>query len=253
MDRLTVTSLKVHWGIMNRRNKACRQSMGLLAQSGRPNAVDKRYQTVQDAAEVSAGSIWPRLEYLDRWCSAMRKSTLPDWEDSEGKDTAGRGCLLNQCVVGSSWNIWHFRLIGSLMKGLKTNYRFGLCLMPTESILLWRMNEVFHYYRGSLLPQLQHNQNCCTIWFFSMKRLLGELAHTSSWGRQDSICISCPQPSFRDNTHPAISSSPLNFLCFSQLWLKTFSALLPGSDTIPSSIPSSVLISDPLWPLFAFH
>lgn len=78
MGRLTVTSLKVHWGIMNRRNKACRQSMGLLAQSGRPNAVDKRYRTVQDAAEVSAGSIWPRLEYLDRWCSAMRKSTLPD-------------------------------------------------------------------------------------------------------------------------------------------------------------------------------
>ena len=79
--------------------------MGINSTDRKASATGKGYQTVQEVAEIATGSICPRLEYLDRRCSAMRKSALSDREDSEGKAVVGKECLLNQYVIGISSNI----------------------------------------------------------------------------------------------------------------------------------------------------
>lgn len=154
-----------------------------------------------------AGSIQP-----------VRLALLSGWEGSEGKGIVGKRCLLMQCVVGISWNNWHLRLIGPMMKGLNHTLKFGECLMVIESIKLLWTNEVFHSYWGSLLPSLQHKKtDCKCLLLFQWIRILSDLSHTNSSGFQGSHrrCashISHLHCSFRDNSHPA--RSPLNFPLF---------------------------------------
>lgn len=73
------------------------------------NVAEGTYSTVQ----VSFGQ---GMTALTGSTQPVRRSTLWGWEIGEGKGTVGEGCLLMQYVVGFSWNIWHLRLIGSMIK-----------------------------------------------------------------------------------------------------------------------------------------
>lgn len=70
-------TLEFHWGIKSRKNKAYGQRMG-ISPDRKANAMGKGHQTVREVAEIATGGICPRLDSLDRQCSAMRKFTLSD-------------------------------------------------------------------------------------------------------------------------------------------------------------------------------